>query len=343
MRVCLVAPLSVAAVNGGVRRQAFKTGEELEKLGIDVYYLNPWKPVEDEEFDLAHVFLASPETLGIAERLHQLNINMLVSPVFFSTRSASFIKKSQRVEELVDPFFAGIRTDFSIKGEICRLADWVAPNTQAEAELLIEGLGVDESVINVIPNAVESRFADATPELFISEYGIKDFVLFAGHAGAPRKGLNYLLETASNIDQQIVIIGSFYDDEFGRYCQKLISRNDKILHMGTLPHNSELLASAYAACKTFVLPSFYETPGIAALEAALAGANIAITSEGGTREYFGEHADYLKPKSAKSVAKAVNNSLERESNDELKQHILENYTWERVTPKLAALYEQITG
>jgi len=43
-----------------------------------------------------------------------------------------------------------------------------------------------------------------------------------------------------------------------------------------------MLASAYAACDVFVLPSMFETPGIAALEAGLAGAKIVITKYGGT-------------------------------------------------------------
>ena len=48
------------------------------------------------------------------------------------------------------------------------------------------------------------------------------------------------------------------------------------------------LASAYAAARVFALPSWFETPGLAALEAGLAGCAVAITPYGSTRDYFGD-------------------------------------------------------
>ena len=47
--------------------------------------------------------------------------------------------------------------------------------------------------------------------------------------------------------------------------------------LGRLDHHDPLLASAYAAARVFALPSWFETPGLAALEAALAGCSVAIT------------------------------------------------------------------
>ena len=41
--------------------------------------------------------------------------------------------------------------------------------------------------------------------------------------------------------------------------------------LGASDHDDPLLASAYAAARVFALPSWFETPGLAALEAALAG------------------------------------------------------------------------
>ena len=67
-----------------------------------------------------------------------------------------------------------------------------------------------------------------------------------------------------------------------------------------------LLASAYAACDVFVLPSQFETPGIAALEAGLAGAKIVITPVGGTkRSYFGNNAIYVEPTSTENIAEGI--------------------------------------
>ena len=67
-------------------------------------------------------------------------------------------------------------------------------------------------------------------------------------------------------------------------CVKEAGSNVKFL--GDLDHSSDMLRSAYAACDVFVLPGWFETPGLAALEAALAGAKVVATKGGSTKEYF---------------------------------------------------------
>ena len=59
--------------------------------------------------------------------------------------------------------------------------------------------------------------------------------------------------------------------------------------LGKLDHDDPLLASVYAAARVFALPSWFETPGLAAARRLrLAGVRpVAITPYGSTREYFG--------------------------------------------------------
>jgi glycosyltransferase involved in cell wall biosynthesis len=101
-----------------------------------------------------------------------------------------------------------------------------------------------------------------------------------------------------------------------------------------------MLASAYAACTVFVLPSMFETPGIAALEAGLAGAKIVITPHGGTREYFGEMADYVDPTSIDSIRNGIRTALQRPKTANLKDHIMREFLWQSVAAKTAAIYRK---
>ena len=337
MKVGVIAPLAIAAVNGGVRTQVMQTTSHLQNLGVEIQFISTWD--RSIEVDLVHVFGAGPDTLGIIKSVKALGIKTVLSPVFFSTRSASTIALSLKIEKLLSIFGSGIRSDFGIKAEACQLVDLVLPNTSEEADLIVKGFGVPASKIQVVPNGVESRFAEASPRLFVEEYGLKDFVLFTGQAGAPRKNVLKLLEAAPEIDAQIVIIGSLYEDEYGKKCRQLAEVSGNVTFIETLEHDSELLASAYAACRAFVLPSLYETPGIAAMEAALAGTTIAITLHGGTKEYFGKEAEYLDPQSSISIARAVNNSIKRPISEGLKKHILENYTWEKVAARTLEMYQ----
>lgn len=341
MRIGFMVPLDLAFVNGGIKTQASQTINHLKKLGVEATLINPWEMINEHELDLVHVFHAGIQTLEGVKKCSEMGLKIVLSPVFFTRHSPSVIKRSMNVEKMFRNIAKGIRTDYSVKAEVCELADFIAPNTQAEAKLIRDGFGISESKISVIPNGVESRFAEAAPDTFHNIYSERDFILFAGQAGAPRKGLITLLKAASNLDQDLVIIGDLYDDEYGRTCKNIIENNGRYHHLPNLPHDSPLLASAYAASKVFVLPSLYETPGIAALEAALTGSEIVITEVGGTKEYFGDHAFYVKPYSTDSLQKALHLALKKVKGSDLKNHILQNYTWDRVAMATIEAYKKV--
>ncbi len=339
MKVGFVAPLSIAAVNGGVRTQALKTAEHFDKNEVHVSYINPWQ--EELDVDLIHVFSAGPETLAIIQKASDLGIKIVLSPVFFSNRSAATISKTLKAEKVIGKIGSGVRSDFGIKKEACEIANKVLPNTSEELDLIVNGLGIVPEKVTVIPNGVENRFASASADIFFEKYDIKDFVLFVGQAGAPRKNVIKLLEAAPGINSDIVIIGSFYDDQYGQKCKRIAELSKNVTLIDSLDHESDLLASAYAACNTFILPSMYETPGIAAMEAALAGANIVITQHGGTKDYFKTMAEYIDPRSVDSITKAINSSLIKPKSNVLKEHILDNYTWDKVSEMTFNIYKEV--
>jgi glycosyltransferase involved in cell wall biosynthesis len=108
-------------------------------------------------------------------------------------------------------------------------------------------------------------------------------------------------------------------------------------------HDDPLLSSAYAACKVFVLPGWFETPGLAAMEAAVAGATLAVTQVGSTREYFGDNAEYFDPANAKDMQKKILNALSKPHQKALSQKMLEHYTWERVAAKTMEVYGELAS
>ena len=119
------------------------------------------------------------------------------------------------------------------------------------------------------------------------------------------------------------------------------SADDNVLFLDPIPHDSELLKSAYKACDTLILPSNVETPGLVALEAGLSGAKIAITEIGGTKEYFGNYATYINPFKTLSIKKAVINSFVLRKNKKLSNMILKRFTWEIVAEKTLEAYRKI--
>lgn len=340
MRIGFAAPLSLAAVNGGVRTQVMQTALHLRDLGVDIEFIHFDQPYFN--YDLVHVFSAGVETIGIAKQTVERNIPLIVSPVFFSNRSAATISASLIVEKTISGFGSGIRSDFGIKANICNWADAVLPNTETELALVKNGLKIESKKLHLIPNGVESRFKNASPDLFKKTYGIENFILFVGQAGAPRKNVIKLLQASKKIDSQVVIIGDFYDNDYSRNCYEIAHSQNNVLLIESLDHNDPILESAYAASSVFCLPSFYETPGIAALEAALAGSKIVITKKGGTKEYFGNDARYIDPESYEDVLNSIHTAMSDNSESQLAENILSRFTWEVVAEKTLDIYKKFS-
>ncbi len=333
--------MSIAAVRGGLRTQALQTMAHISNHGVEPVQLSPWADVSELQLDLVHVFGASLENEGVMRRLHEMEIPLVLSPVFFNNKKPGMIKAALKMEKFIRIFNKGIHSDLSVRAGLCNLALMNFPNTASEGKLIHEAFSVPKKNISVIPNGVEKYFKKADAALFIEKYNLQDFVLFVGQAGAPRKNVIKLLEIAPKIDAPVVIIGSFFQDEYGEKCKQLAEKSGNVTLVETLPHNSELLASAYAAAKVFALPSLFETPGIAAMEAALAGAEVVITERGGTKEYFGNFAQYIDPNSSESLLKAIKKALNGKRNPELKQRILTNYTWDNIAKLTAENYRRL--
>ena len=341
LKILLVAPLSIGLVNGGVRTQAVFTAEYLSKLNTEIKLFNPWKIHNPGDFDIIHTFTAGYETTVVVKQLSDSGAKVVVSPVHYTRQSPKAVRAAQFIEKTGNKVFSGIHTGYSVKKEICENADLLLPNTNAESEQIIEGFGIDKSKIVVIPNGVESRFADAKPDLFQNKYNLKNFTLFVGDASAHRKNLLPLLKKITPDDNPLVVIGNLDDSDYSLECYELIKTKENLLHINNMDHDDPMLESAYAAAGVFVLPSYYETPGIAAMEAALAGCKIVITENGGTKEVFQDEATYLNPKSPDSIIEAVRSAHKKSSPDVLKDRLLNNFTWDKVAEQTLEAYFSI--
>lgn len=338
MRVCYIAQQSIRMVSGGPRTQVEQTARYLRESGLEVEFFDQWSEFPRERYDLVHLFGANMMTYDIAMRLSHFGVPFVVSSIFFSLHKPWEIRLARMAEDLLKKAFSGVWSDYGIASRVCRAARGVLPNTRDEGGIVERGFGVPSERIRVIPNGVEDRFADADPELFVRTYGVRDFILNVGHIGSHRKNVLSLIRALKTIDRPAVIIGRIHKGAYGDQCLKEAAENRNITIIDGLPNDSGMLASAYAACDTFVLPSYFETPGIAALEAGLAGAKIAITRYGGTREYFEGHADYIDPRSVSSIAQAIQSALARPRDGVLRQRIRDEYLWQRVAEKTAAAY-----
>lgn len=341
MRVCFAAPQVVSTIQGGLRTQIEQTAQRLPQFGVDVRFFDQWTSFDRSAYDLVHIFRASTTTHELAVYMANLGMPYTVSPVLYTRHSFGFVRTALRVEDAVRRLYGGFMTEWSMSRSICRGSSALYPNTTHEARFFAEGMGIDRAKMTVIPNGVDARFADADPSLFFATYGLKDFILYVGNIGAERKNALGFIRAVQNIDHPAVLIGPVYTNAYAQRCLDEAKKNKNLHVLGPIDNASPLLASAYAACRVFALPSYFETPGIAALEAGLAGARVVITRHGGTTDYFGSFARYVNPASVSDIAQAIRQTLEDQPSSALREHIRREFLWEHVAEKTAAAYRQV--
>lgn len=340
MKVIIGSFSSIKILSGGVDIQIASTARVLKTKNIEVELFNPWKKYNLANYDLFHLIAAHNGTYHLGKSIKMLGAKLVLTPVFYSRHHNLQLKLNTLVSGILRKM-GGIWTEIQFCRELCQMADLILVNTEAEKNLITQGLGVDAAKTAKVPNGVDKSFFYASPERFVREFGIKDFVLYVGHIGLGRKNLLPLLKILDKKNIPSVIIGPVLNTHYARRCLEIIERSRSILLLSAIDHESEILKSAYAACDTFILPSLFETPGLAALEAGIAGAKVCITKYGGTQEYFGSYASYLNPYSPASIENALEKSLNMPKTYALRDHIYNNYTWERCGEELVKHYKKL--
>ncbi|MCA9773381.1 MAG: hypothetical protein KC466_13285, partial [Myxococcales bacterium] len=90
-------------------------------------------------------------------------------------------------------------------------------------------------------------------------------------------------------------------------------------------------------------PSWFETCGLASLEAAALGRNVVVSDRGYTRWYFGDEAFYVDPSNLASIRKGVLEAWEAPPQTTLAERVAREFTWERTAERTEAAYAKAAG
>ena len=342
LKIVLASYNTVNFKHGGPRTQILQTKKNLEELGHKVKLYETWdSSFISDDVDLYHLFASNFAVYDLARYLHSVGQAFVTSPIFFTRRSLKTIRWTIKADKIIREFIPGFWSDYGFTKDICTWSAAVLPNTSSEKMLLANGVQVPINNLHLIPNGVEDKFKSGDPKYFFQKYGIKDFILNVGHIGVERKNTLSLIRALSTIDHPAVIIGKISNTKEGAECVNEAKKNKNLFLIDGLDHDSKLLLSAYAAAKVFVLPARYETPGIAALEAGLAGARIVITPFGGTKDYFQDMAHYVNPYSIEEIKNGIKIALNTPRDNQLSTHIQNNFLWKHIAKKTADVYETV--
>jgi glycosyltransferase involved in cell wall biosynthesis len=211
--------------------------------------------------------------------------------------------------------------------------DMLLPNAEGEAAAIAADLGV-RTPYRFVPNAADpTRFPAA-----MNDFRDRRTVLCCARV-EPHKNQLGLIRALAGTGIQLVIAGAPHPHHPAYYERCRSEAEGAVTFTGWVPDDD--LAALYRSARVHVLSTWFETTGLASLEAGLSGCNVVTTSRGHAREYFGDFAWYCDPARPRSIRDAVLAAWEAPPRPALRQHIVDNYTWEHTAKATLHAYLDI--
>ena len=236
--------------------------------------------------------------------------------------------------------------------------DRIVAATRHEQQLLRQIYRVPAERITVIPLGVNlDRFAPADRAAARAELGIGDEerILLAIGRIQPLKGLDILIRSLAEVTDRdgisLWIIGG--DDRAADEISRLralaeeFSVASMVRFVGPVEH--EALPDYYNAADVVVMPSFYESFGLVAVEAMASGVPVVASRVGGLSSTVSDgRTGYLIPwrcpePFAEKIELLLRNEQLRSSLGSAAVDRMQMYSWPEISRQLCALYEDLTS
>jgi len=349
MRVLFLVRRDLVTRPGGDTTQILMTAEQLKVRGVSVTLADHLPPSEGA-FDVVHLFHLDRlwENLAHCVAIRSRGQPAVLSPIYWPAHefdragrtgfqgllarlAGSDSYQTLRLLQRHSLHAIGRRDLSSLAGpwwSFRRAARYVLetvhvllPNSQAELEQIEHHFGLRRAAV-IVPNAVDPKCF--SPQA-AGQNAKRDGVLCVGRI-EPRKNQLALIKALRNATVRLTLVGEpgRFVASYARRCRREAGPN--VRFAGQQPASS--LPAFYRAAKVHACVSWYETPGLASLEAAACGCAIVVTPGGCTREYFGTDAFYCQPDDPQSIRSAVLRALESEAPCELAGRVRRDFTWE---------------
>lgn len=354
LRVLMQNRPNALVQRGGDTLVMENTAQALRNLGIDVL-IDLQGQADPAQYDLVHLFnFALPDLLrNQAQRAKTAGVPFVVTslcedvPTFHNQSHAYSSALIQYVHagqdrgwwKAQEPYLMQVQPSSRFDN------DWVV---QEAGAILSSGAGETMVLQRNYPGArhiVEVPFGfqgvgQADAGLFVSKYGVSDFVFCVGRLES-RKNQLMLLKALEDSALTVVLAGGdfTYQPAYADAVRKF-KRRGRTVVLNWL--TSDELASAYQAARIHTLASWYELPGLVSIESARQGRNIVATDTGSTKDYLGDAAFYCKPNDEQSIFNAVMAAYYAPKMAGLEQ-LPDRFTWQRTAEETLKVYQKTLG
>lgn len=291
----------------------------------------------------SHYWLSGSVALRLKERWGVPHVTMF--------HTLGEVKNRARVTEHEAPL------RIQVEHQLAREADRIVCASRHEKHLLTRLYNADPNRIAVVPCGVDlDLFRPQDSEAARRALGYSDerIILFVGRI-EPLKGIDILINAAAQLadesDFYVLIVGG--DRGSGRQVSRLqglasdLGIGERVCFLGAVDH--EKLPLYYSAADVCVVPSFYESFGLVALEAMACGTPVVASRVGGlTGTVRDGETGYLiswrcPEPFAERLELLLGNEALRRRFGEAAREVVERYRWTNVADAVATLYGELLG
>ena len=205
------------------------------------------------------------------------------------------------------------------------------PNSRAEQQAIELRFAVQVPAV-VVPNGADADFFRPPPQPTH-----RNGVLCVARI-EPRKNQLQLIRALKPMGLDLTLAGRTCHRKYLRHCRR--EAGSQVRFAGHC--NRHEVRALYQRARVHVCPSWYETPGLVNLEAALCGCAVVATPDGSTREYLGQDVIWCRPDDRASIRLAVDTALRRADSGRLLDRIRLRYSWAEAARCTMAAYQQAT-
>ena len=307
--------------------------------------LNKFREEEGLQYDVVHSHYWLSSWVG-RELSQELEI-----PHVVTFHTLSLIKMQSRAGEEEQSERSVIET------KVIATADRIIAFSPHERDAMARLYAADANKITLVPCGVDLEvFRPLNQKAVRSSLGLngEKILLYVGRV-EPIKGLDLLVETAAQMDSEdgvrMIVVGADVngDREMDRVRQLAREKDleDKIDFVGQVDHDD--LPLYYNAADVCVVPSYYESFGLVALESMACGTPVVATRVGGLSTIIHHgRTGYLKswrcPEAfANSVEMIISSNGLQQSMGEAARKRAEGMGWDNAAALISVEYSALTS